>query len=59
MELPQDFIDHVLSPAGQEFLEKAKQSGESRGQVFDEWDKDENNHVILPGGAGDIGVEEF
>lgn len=59
LTLPQEFIDHVMSKVGTEFIQKCKESGESWSGKIDEMKNRENTLCLLPADAGDMELENF
>lgn len=57
--LPQEFMDHVMSEAGTEFIQKCKERGESWSSKIDEMKDRENTLCLLPDDAGDMELENF
>ena len=58
--LPQEFIDHVMSDAGTEFLENCMEDTESWPGTIKNWkDSEKNGLCLLPDNAGDKELEDF
>ena len=55
LELPQEFIDHVMSEAGTEFIDKQIKENESWSKVLKEWKENKKNILVLvdPNGEED------
>lgn len=47
LELPQEFIDHVMSDAGTEFIDKQIKENESWSKVLEEWKENRKNILVL------------
>ena len=59
LKLPQEFMDHVMSPEGKAFVKKMKASQGSWQKTFCEWDKRDSMHLMVPENAGDISIDDF
>ena len=58
--LPQEFIDHVMSDEGTEFLKQCELDGDSWTERIEDWkNSEENGMCLLPDDAGDMGLEDF
>lgn len=58
--LPQEFIDHVMSDEGTEFLKQCELDGNSwSGRIKDWKNSEENGLCLLSDDAGDMGLEDF
>ena len=58
--LPQEFIDHVMSDAGTEFLESCMEDEESWSGTIKDWkDSERNGLCLLPEDAGDMELDDF
>lgn len=58
--LPQEFIDYVMSDEGTEFLKQCEIDGDSWPERIKHWkNSEENGLCLLPGDAGDMGLENF
>jgi len=59
LTLPQEFIDHVLSPAGIQFLEEFKRTNPSWESVIRSWTDQPGMLCLLPDNAGNKDLENF
>ena len=60
VELPQEFIEHVMSDAGTEFLESFAQENRSWECTIADWKfSSEGGLCLLPADAGDMSLENF
>lgn len=58
--LPQEFIDHVMSDEGTEFLKQCELDGNSWSGRIKDWKNSEKNGLcLLSDDAGDMGLEDF
>ena len=59
LTLPQEFIDHVLSPAGIQFLEEFRRTTPSWEGVICSWKDQAGTLCLLPDNAGNEDLENF
>lgn len=59
LTLPQEFIDHVMSPAGIHFLEEFKRTNPSWEGVIGCWKEESSMLCLLPDNAGNEAIEDF
>ena len=59
LELPQDFIDHVMSDEGTKFIEESIKSDDSWSEVILNWKDQKGFLCLLPDDAGDKALEDF
>ena len=59
LTLPQEFIDHVLSPAGIQFLEEFRRTPPSWEGVICSWKDQAGTLCLLPDNAGNEDLENF
>lgn len=59
LTLPEEFIEHVMSDAGTQFLEKAYCKADSWYQKVEGLEGDNKHMNFLPKDADDIDIEEF
>jgi len=60
LELPQDFIDHVMSDEGTQYIEQQIDSNKSRLEpVVKQWKKSKGFNSLLPYDARDIELKDF
>ncbi len=58
--LPQEFIDHVMSDKGTEFLKQCEDEGTSWSGVIKDWKSSKQHGLcLLPDDAGDMDIEDF
>lgn len=59
LKLPQDFLDHVMSDAGKEFLERFVKEHDSWQSQIARLKKEKNILCLLPENAGDVSLDDF
>lgn len=59
LELPQEFIDHVMSEEGTQFMEEQMNSDESWAEEIRKMKEREDMICLLPDNAGDKELEDF
>lgn len=59
LELPQSFIDHVMSDAGTKFIEQQIDANESWSKVIKQWKRKKGFICLLPDNAGDKDLKDF
>lgn len=59
VKLPIDFINHVMSDAGTEFIEKQMSENTSWAETIKEWKKGQGGICLLPDDAGDKELDDF
>lgn len=59
VRLPQEFVDYVMSGAGDEFLQEHAPQADSWFQNIEDSYGDTPHVNLLPEDAGDVGIEEF
>lgn len=59
LKLPQKFIDHVMSEAGTEFIEKQLAAENNWPGIIKKWKKDKKVICLMPDNAGDYDVDNF
>ena len=59
LELPDEFIDHVMSEEGTAFLEEQLRSDKSWSSVISDWKEKKDVVWLIPDSAGDRALEEF
>ena len=59
LELPKDFIDHVMSDAGTKFIEQQIDANESWSEAIKQWKKRKGFICLLPDNAGDKELKDF
>ena len=58
LSLPSEFIDFVMSPAGDEALKTMKQ-GAQWPDVIADWKQQPNRMVMMPADGGDVSLDDF
>ena len=59
LELPQAFIDHVMSEEGTKFIEQQIEENESWSDTIKQWKKQKGLLCLMPDDAGDKDLEDF
>ena len=59
LELPQEFIDNVMSEDGTRFIEQQTEAGESWSAEIKKMKEKKGSMCLLPDDAGDIKLEDF
>ena len=59
LELPEDFIDHVMSDEGTKFIEEWIESNDSWSKVIRDWKKRKGFVCLLPNDARDTELKDF
>ena len=59
LELPQEFIDHVMSDEGTKFIEHQIETNESWTEAIRQWKKKKGFSCLLPDNAGDKELKDF
>lgn len=59
LKLPQDFLDHVMSDAGKDFLEQFAKEHDSWQNQIVRLKQEKNTLCLLPEDAGDVSLDDF
>ena len=59
VQLPQEFIDHVMSDAGKAYIENFYRHPDSWSETITAWKNQENGMCLLPDDAGNRELDDF
>lgn len=59
LELPQDFIDHVMSDKGTKYIEQQIDANKSWSEPIKQWKKNKGFNCLLPYDAKDAELKDF